>query len=173
MQLSCIKSSNKIYLYALLFKGYDELMSTDQSSIEHHLEILRRQGCRITPIVISVLAQLSESGLVRTTIQIRDEISSVLGFEVGNPTVYRICERLQQAGVLRSMHSSDGIMRYYMCGNHGSQEHLHFICRCCMKVQKIDFCIEKQIHQSVKTQLRAEVRSHFVQIEGVCESCGS
>jgi Fe2+ or Zn2+ uptake regulation protein len=148
-------------------------LSSDHPSIEHHLDILRRQGCRITPIVISVLVQLSESGFVRTVTQIRDEISSVLGFEVGNPTVYRICERLQQAGILRSMYNVDGIMRYYMCSNPGNQEHIHFICGCCKKVQKVDFCIEDKINQLVKTQLRAEVRSQFIQIEGLCEACRS
>jgi Fe2+ or Zn2+ uptake regulation protein len=148
-------------------------LSSDHPSIEHHLDILRRQGCRITPIVVSVLAQLSESSFVRTVIQIRDDVSRVLGFEVGKPTVYRICERLQQAGVLRSMHSGDGIMRYYVCGNPGNQEHLHFICGCCMKIQEVDFCIENQIKKLVKTKLKAEVRSQFVQIEGLCKACRS
>jgi Fe2+ or Zn2+ uptake regulation protein len=149
------------------------MSSSDHSSIEHHLDILRKQGFRVTPIVVSVLAHLSKSCQVRTALQIREEISSVLGFEVGNPTVYRICERLKQAGVLLSMYSKDGIMRYYVCCSRENREHLHFICQICMKVQKIDFCIEKQIHQLVKARLKAEVQSHFVQIEGVCESCRS
>jgi Fur family transcriptional regulator, ferric uptake regulator len=149
--------------------GEDE--KTVQASTEHYIGILREQGCRITPIVTTVLTQLSKSRTVQTTFQIRNKASRALGYEVGNPTIYRICKRLHQIGILQGAYSTDGIMRYFVCDKTGNEKHLHFICTSCMKVQEVNICIEDQISQFVKTRLKADVQSQHIQIEGLCESC--
>lgn len=142
-----------------------------KNSKERHIELLREQGCRITPIVTTVLTQLSKSRKVQTASQIRDVATQALGYEVGNPTIYRICERLHQIGILQGAQSPDGIMRYFICEKTGNEKHLHFICTSCLKVQEVDFCIEDQIRQFIKAKLKANVLSQRTQIEGLCESC--
>ncbi len=148
-------------------------MTADPNFIENHLSILRNQGCRITPIVTAVLNHLCGNHKVRTASELQLEISSSLGYEVGSPTVYRICERLAKSGVLCSMHSSDGIMRYFICGNPGNVNHLHFICTRCKEVQEVECRINEQITAHVKSKLGAVVSANFVQVEGLCEECNA
>jgi Fe2+ or Zn2+ uptake regulation protein len=146
-------------------------MNSLQNGIKNHLEILRNNGCRITPTVIAILSDLTDTRQVRTTNELRLDISRQLGYAVGNPTIYRICERLQLAGILRIMYSNDGIMRYYICCMPDNENHHHFICTSCKRVSEVEFCIGDQMDTYIESKLNAQVQSHFVQIEGLCEIC--
>jgi Fe2+ or Zn2+ uptake regulation protein len=152
------------------FEGND-LVQDMKILIEHQIENLRIQGFRITPIVVSVLNQFYQNHQVMSILEIKEEISRVLGYEVGNPTIYRICERLHQAGILRAMHSPDGVSRYYVCSNPTDHKHLHFICLQCKQVLEVDFSIEEKVHAHVSEKLDAEVKNQFIQVEGVCKRC--
>ena len=92
-------------------------------------------GCRITPVVTSVVNYLYKTGVVRTAQQLRDDISGLLGYQVNLATIYRVLERLLQCGIVCSMHRADGLMRYYLCRNPQLNEHHHFICSSCMRVR--------------------------------------
>ena len=140
-------------------------------SIADHLTLLRSKGLRITPIVTTLLSRLAGSHQVRTTSELKDEISAALGYDVGSPTVYRICERLASTGALCSMHKSDGILRYFLCADPQNEKHQHFICTRCMKVQEVDCTIDKTIRKAISERIDGEIESNFIQLEGICGDC--
>jgi Fur family ferric uptake transcriptional regulator len=132
---------------------------------------LRSKGLRITPIVTTLLSRLAGSHQVRTASELKDEISAALGYDVGSPTVYRICERLALTGVLCSMHKNDGILRYFLCADPQNEKHQHFICTRCMKVQEVDCTIDKTIWEAISERIDGEIERNFIQLEGVCGDC--
>jgi len=106
-----------------------------------------------------------------TTSKLKVEISETLGYDVGSPTVYRICERLASTGVLCSMHKSDGILRYFLCSDPQNEKHQHFICTRCLNVQEVDCAIEETIKKSISGQIDGVIESNFIQLEGICGDC--
>ncbi len=142
-----------------------------RSVIENHIEILRAKGLRITPIVTALLSCLAGSHQVRTTSELKEEISEALGYDVGSPTVYRICERLASIRVLCSMHKNDGILRYFLCADPQNENHQHFICTRCLKVQEVDCAIEETIKEAISDQINGVIESNLIQFEGICGDC--
>lgn len=138
---------------------------------ELFVRILRAQGCRITPVVTSVVDYLYKTGVVRAAQQLRDDISGLLGYQVNLATIYRVLERLLQCGIVCSMHRADGLMRYYLCRNPQLNEHHHFICSSCMRVQEVPVCFSEGFSKYVEENLHATVNRHFIQLEGLCDSC--
>jgi Fe2+ or Zn2+ uptake regulation protein len=138
---------------------------------EHYFTILRDHGCRITPVVISVVNQFYKTGVVTTPQKLREEISAQLGYAIGFPTIYRVLERLLQSGILRNMHRPDGIMRYYLCRNPDGEDHQHFICSRCMEVQEVTMSHSAELEMYVKNNLNATVNCQFTQLEGLCQKC--
>lgn len=138
---------------------------------EQFIRILRNQGCRITPVVTSVVNYLFKTGVVRTAQQLRDDVSDLLGYQVNLATMYRVLERLLQCGIVCSMHKADGLMRYYLCRNPQHGEHHHFICSSCMRVQEVPVCFSESFSRYVEENLHATVDRHFIQLEGLCASC--
>ena len=133
--------------------------------------MLRAKGLRITPIVKTVLSRLAGTHMVRTTSELKEEISETLGYDVGSPTVYRICERLASTGLLCPMHKSDGILRYFLCTDPQNEKHQHFICTRCLKVQEVDCAIEPTIREAVSGRIDGVIESYFIQLEGICGDC--
>lgn len=146
-------------------------MLSKEVGTEQLIEMLRNQGCRITPVVTSVVNHLFKTAIVRTAQQLRDDVSKLLGYELSLPTVYRVLERLLHSGVICSMHRADGLMRYYLCRNPQCGEHHHFICSKCMKVQEVPVCFSSQFAKYVEENLNATVDAHFIQLEGLCSEC--
>ena len=143
----------------------------DTSSIDEQIELLRSKGLRITPIVTTLLSRLADSRQVMTTSELKEDISETLGYNVGSPTVYRICERLASTGFLCSMHKSDGILRYFLCNRPHDGRHQHFICTRCLKVQAVECVIDDSIKKSISGQIDGVLESNFIQFEGICGDC--
>ena len=141
------------------------------SLIDEQIVLLRSKGLRITPIVTALLSRLTDSRQVMTTSELKEEISETLGYDVGSPTVYRICERLASTGFLCSMHKSDGILRYFLCNRPHDGRHQHFICTRCLKFQVVECVIEDSIRKSISNQIDGILESNFIQFEGVCGDC--
>ncbi|HEX3019670.1 MAG TPA: transcriptional repressor [Chitinispirillaceae bacterium] len=146
-------------------------MMQNNTETDQFIQLLRNQGCRITPVVISVVKYLYKTSVVKTTQQLREEISMRLGYEVNLATIYRVLERLLQCGIVCSMHKNDGVMRYYLCHNPQHAEHHHFICSKCLKVQEVPVCFSENFSRYVEENLHATVDTHFIQLEGLCASC--
>lgn len=140
-------------------------------NIDEYSDVLRENGCRITPVVTAVLNLLYSKGTVVTTAELRDDVSMSLGYEVCSATLYRICERLARSGVLCSMHNTDGIMRYFICNRPSDKKHHHFICRKCLRVHEMDCNIDDKIRKTVSEKFQGTVENNFIQVEGICRDC--
>ena len=167
MQISC---NSNISIFILLCMSTNSITS-EKTPIKEHVDLLRSKGFRITPIVTALLMRLCGTRQILTTSELKNTLSKTLGYDVGSPTVYRICERLASTGVLCCMHKSDGILRYFLCGNPLNKKHQHFICTRCLTVQEVACTLDDTIKKAVSHQIDGIVENNFIQLEGICRNC--
>jgi len=137
-----------------------------------YLDILRKSGGRVTPIITTLLQRLYAQNRVYSPQQIKDELSQVLCCEIGFPTIYRAIDRLMQCRILYRMHRDDGQTMFFACRHPGHEHHHHhFICTDCSRVYEIDMCLAHQYEAHVASQLDATVSKHIFQLEGICKEC--
>ena len=88
---------------------------------------------------------------------------------LGLPTIYRNLDELAGGGLISCIVRPDRRLYYFLCGN--EKHHHHFICTNCRKVEDMDICIEEKIKGHVKKRLGGIVRSHILQVDGLCSAC--
>lgn len=171
MQLFCINDMNQLFLGLYpTGRSMDTLLAKKWHQ-DKYLAILRNQGARITPLVTTVLKHLYESGTIHSPQELKDCVNRELSGDIGFPTIYRILDRLIQAGLVYRMHRNDNHTYYFLCHHPQYQHHHHFICTNCSKVQEIEFCVIKPIEKHVMDKLGATVTDHIIQLEGICSHC--
>lgn len=89
---------------------------------------------------------------------------------LGLPTIYRNLEELASGGLISCIVRPDRRLYYFLCGN--EKHHHHFICVNCRKVEDLDICIAEEIGRQVKRRIGGIVRSHILQVDGLCSDCG-
>jgi Fe2+ or Zn2+ uptake regulation protein len=141
------------------------------SAIAAHLTLLRTNGLRITPLVCTLLTTLARDHQVYTTNALREELSQSLGYPVSSPTIYRICERLAANGVLCAMYKSDGILRYFLCSRPHDEQHQHFICTRCLRVQEVVCTLQPTLNTTLAAHIDGVLQRNFMQLEGICGAC--
>ena len=89
----------------------------------------------------------------------------------GLTTVYRSLESLVGAGLVQGVDLGDGERRYELItpGEH----HHHLICDHCRQSVHLDQCVIEDIESSIRTAYGFDVRSHVLEIFGVCKNCRS
>ena len=116
-------------------------------SLQWHMDLVRHQGGRITPVVSSVLNHLYESGTVHSPQELREDIIRDLSCDIGFPTVYRVLDRLMSAGLVHRMHRNDNQTCFFLCRNPHQTHHHHFICNCCNTVKEIKVAANSRVEQ--------------------------
>lgn len=138
--------------------------------MEQLIQKLRSKGFKITPNICSVLNLLNEMAQYLSVQEIQDELGKkqiVLGF----PTIYRILERLDQAGIIRSFKNDERQVFYFLCRLPQSSHHHHFICNSCKTVKEVSICTFNEIQHHIETELDAVVENHSLYIDGLCSQC--
>lgn len=136
-----------------------------------YLDLLRKNGGRVTPIVTALLQHLHESKRVYSPQQIKDDLKTMLRCDIGFPTVYRAIDRLLQCRLLYRMHRDDGQTMFFLCRQPEDEHHHHFICTACNRVFEIEMCIAHQYEAHVAKRLEATITKHIFQLEGICKEC--
>ena len=136
-----------------------------------YLELLRKGGGRVTPIVTALLQRLHSSRRIYSPQQIRDDLKKVLCCDIGFPTVYRAIYRLLQCRLLYRMYRDDGQTKFFLCRHPEDNHHHHFICTVCQRVFEIEMCIAHQYESHVSKYLGASITKHIIQLEGICNEC--
>lgn len=136
-----------------------------------HLELLRKNGGRVTPLVTALLQHLHNSKQIHSPQQIKDDLKETLSCDIGFPTVYRAIDRLMQCRLIHRMHRDDGQTMFYACRHPDNEHHHHFICTACRKVSEIDMCLAHKFESHVSRHLEATVTKHIIQLEGICKEC--
>ena len=93
----------------------------------------------------------------------------VLDNEINKSTVYRMLDKLEDDGVIRSFLTMDQIRFYALCNGCSSGRHVdshaHFQCTSCKRVS----CFSEEIVLPILE--RARITSAQVLLTGQCESC--
>jgi len=137
--------------------------------MEKYFQALKKSKLKITPRRKAVINLFLKSGMRMGSYDVYGKLKPKLS-KIGLPTVYRILDELEKAGILVQSLTEDRQLRYALCDSPDTHHH-HFVCRKCKKVSKVDFCNFKGISEFIKKNLKAKVETHNLQIEGVCARC--
>jgi Fur family ferric uptake transcriptional regulator len=138
--------------------------------MEQLIQKLRSSGFKITPNIRAVLDLFNELAQYLSVQQIQDDLGKkqiVLGF----PTIYRILERLEQAGIILSFKNDERQIFYFLCRSPHIAHHHHFICKSCRTVKEVSICTFNEIQHHIETELDAVVEHHSLYIDGLCSQC--
>lgn len=138
--------------------------------MEQFIQKLRLNGFKITPNIRAVLNLFNEIAQYLSVQEIQDELGKkkiILGF----PTIYRILERLEQAGIILSFKNDERQIFYFLCRSPHNAHHHHFICKCCKNVKEVSICTFNEIQHHIETELDAVVEHHSLYIDGLCSTC--
>jgi Fe2+ or Zn2+ uptake regulation protein len=87
---------------------------------------------------------------------------------LGRVTVYRTLELLQKLGLIRQLHSEDGCHAYAPAQHeHGH----HVICLRCRRAVEFEGCDIGAVVAAVEEQTGFRVRSHWLEMFGLCPDC--
>jgi Fur family zinc uptake transcriptional regulator len=138
--------------------------------MEQLIQKLRLNGFKITPNIRAVLNLFNDIAQYLSVQEIQDELGKkqiVLGF----PTIYRILERLEQAGIILSFKNDERQIFYFLCRSPHISHHHHFICKSCKTVKEVSICTFNEIQHHIETELDAVVEHHSLYIDGLCSMC--
>ncbi len=90
------------------------------------------------------------------------------GIKMNITTVYRNLETLEKVGLLHCTVLEDHMTYYKLSCDHG--HHHHLICRCCGKIEIIDYCPLREIYPLTR-QKGFFIESHKLEVYGLCKDC--
>lgn len=138
--------------------------------MEQLIQKLRLKGFKITPNIRAVLNLFNEMAQYLSVQQIQDELGKKQ-IDLGFPTIYRILERLEQAGIILSFKNDERQIFYFLCRSPHNPHHHHFICKSCRTVKEVSICTFTEIQHHIETELDAVVEHHSLYIDGLCSIC--
>lgn len=88
--------------------------------------------------------------------------------KLGQVTVYRTLEILEDLGLIRKLHQEDGCSSYAA----SSRGHAHYvICRKCRTAVEFDQCTLESVLRDVSARTGYVVEGHWLELFGVCPAC--
>jgi Fe2+ or Zn2+ uptake regulation protein len=87
---------------------------------------------------------------------------------LGQVTVYRTLEILEQLGLVRKLHQDDGCSSY-AASSRGHAHHV--ICRTCRAAVEFEGCRIDGVLREVSARTGYKVESHFLELFGICPAC--
>lgn len=137
--------------------------------LDRILEDIRSKGLKNTPRRRAVINLFLEESVYLNPLEVRAKLSS-RDINVGIPSVYRILEELNHAGILKKTEKSDRYLYYYLCFPSDSHHH-HFFCNNCRKVIHLGKCSFMNDISPFDELDGCTVDKHYFSIEGRCRSC--
>ncbi len=129
-------------------------------------KLLANAGYKNTPSRNKIVSLISKRESF-TTAEILEEVSQRFP-DIGRATVFRTLDTLLTLGALDKAKLSEGKDGYIVCG---PPHHHHIVCTECGKIGEVNSDnLEKALEKAVE-QLGFELRSHSIEISGLCESC--
>jgi len=135
----------------------------------NYLEILKANSLKITPRRKAVIELFLTKGSYLGPYEIRD-ILKKKSLKIGLPSIYRILEELEVTDILVKVEHKNRQLYYSLCKK-PQEDHHHFICRQCNKVEEVEFCNFQEISQFIEKKLKGKVQHHSLHIEGLCSKC--
>jgi len=119
----------------------------------------------VAKTTILALLQNSEKALSHSDIQ--DEVGDLCN----RVTIYRVLDRLVEAGEAHKIVNIDGVIQYAACHSceeeaHHTHRHIHFSCTVCNEVT----CLEG-IEPAFKMPPNYQVKDVHFTLSGICPNC--
>ena len=130
--------------------------------------LLKDLSLKSTPKRIALLKILDEEKVYLSPESIWKKMQQRFK-RIGLPTVYRILDELHEGNIISRVIHPNRQLYYYLCRN--EEHHHHFICVSCSRVEDLHFCAEKEIESLVVKDMKGQVLSHILQINGLCSRC--
>lgn len=132
-----------------------------------YADMLRKAGFKATQSKVQLLAILAKSKKPLSVEGIRSE------FENSSPdlaTIYRSIKEFLAAGLIKQINFQHGHGHYEFAG---LEDHHHFICSQCGKVEDIDNCdLDLIIKKAIKNSKNfGQVTGHSFELFGLCRKC--
>lgn len=137
--------------------------------MDSHLGKLKAHGLKLTSRRRAVIALFAAAGRRLAPADVHRSLRRTLP-SLGLPTVYRILEELEDAGVLIRLRDDDRRLHYALCRS-AARHHHHFVCRVCQRVEEVEYCAFPEVAAHLQAALGASCHSLSMQIEGTCAAC--
>jgi Fur family ferric uptake transcriptional regulator len=131
---------------------------------------LNKTEQRLTKGAKKVLETLNQFHTLATAQDIHSLMRSEGEEAPGLTTVYRSLESLVIQGLVQSVELGDGEKRYELI--EPGEHHHHLICSNCKDSVHLDQCLVEDLDSEIKSKYGFKVRSHILEIFGICKKCG-
>ncbi len=137
------------------------------NGFDHWLEILEKNGCRITAPRRAIVETLLSSPRALEPVEIYD-LARKSNPGIGLITVYRTLETLENLGLIQRIHREDGC-HMVMPAVDGHQHYL--VCVACGKTTCFQGDDLGSLFDRVESKTGYQVSDHWLQLFGICPEC--
>jgi Fe2+ or Zn2+ uptake regulation protein len=138
----------------------------DTATVEGVLEIVRKQGGRITSSRRLLLRALFESNGHRTAEDLAAEVQ-LQAPDIHLSTIYRNLDELERLGVLVHSHLGHGPATYHLA----AAAHGHFVCEACGTMIEAPDALFKGLAKTAHVQFGFTIDPHHFAMLGRCAKC--
>lgn len=144
---------------------YSELGGTAES-VEEVLDLLRRQGGRVTTSRRLLLEALFEGSAHRTAEELGEEVQRRAP-DIHISTIYRNLDELERLGVVVHAHLGHGPATYHLAGG----AHGHLVCEDCGAMLEAPDALFAGLSQSVRRRFGFDINPYHFAVLGRCRAC--
>jgi len=135
---------------------------------QKEINTLKKLQLKATPKRIAILQVMAGQRRYVSPEEIWEQLASQFQ-KLGLPTIYRNLEELEKGGLISCIMRPNRRLYYFLCSN--EKHHHHFICNNCNQVEDLDICIASDLENEVKKRFGGKVKSHILQVDGLCSAC--
>jgi Fur family transcriptional regulator, ferric uptake regulator len=135
-------------------------------TLEDVLELVRRQGGRVTSSRRFLLVALFESPGHRSAEDLAAVVQKMAP-DVHLSTIYRNLEELERLGVVVHSHFGHGPTTYHLA----TAVHGHFVCEICGRLIEVPEPVFKGLAKSALSQFEFTIDPHHFAVLGRCSNC--
>ncbi len=136
-------------------------------TMESAVEVLKRQGCRITPQRIMILEYLLSTDDHVTAEELYERVKQMYP-HISFSTVYRTLELLRDAGLITQTDLGKGTWSYHPIDR---ADHHHLICLGCGEMWEIPQDTFDEVHRQIMERYNFDALMVHYAIYGHCERC--
>lgn len=143
-------------------------MPSKKKAAEQLTDYLAEQGLKSTQQRDEILGVFVEAGQHVSAEELYERVKKVKP-RIGFATVYRTLKLLTEAGLAQERRFDDGFTRYEYNASDGHHDHL--ICTSCGRIIEFENERIEQLQADVARSKGFEVRSHKLELYGLCSEC--
>jgi Fur family ferric uptake transcriptional regulator len=128
---------------------------------------LHDNGHKVTPQRLVIIKTVTESVEMLTPSALYEKVKAI-DPEVGEVTVYRTLNILEDLGLVCTVHTENNIHSYIGCP---SEHHDHLICSDCGKVVNFTNCNLNMLSKRLSVETGFDITDHRLEFHGRCEKC--